>query len=297
MMDRPASARALCASLAVVGLLGLSACGSDDPAPPPETSAAEDLCRDYRDAVTEVRTKGLPADKTEDFAALAAATDAAIAGTDPEDLTTGGDDYLATLETLAEAYRQASEASERESKDDYFAALDVAEPADDMLDGLAGDGGLASCALGEVESDEQGVSQSGYPALALPADATPVPPGENTVTYSLPEGSIRLIDVQSLPEGGTVPPEEAATAFEETFSETFSSLEPVGDSGNELVPMTEYSYEFEDGSEIVPGITHVFSGQGELWALDCSSGESGEIPDTVQAACDRAVETLGFLIF
>lgn len=277
-------------------LLGLSACGGgDDPEPVPETSAAEELCRDYRIAVGEIRVNAADDDKSADFAAVAEAAEAAIAGTSAEDLSTGGEDYLSTMETLAEAAGMAADALASEDQDGYFAALDVAEPADDTIDGLAGDGGLETCALGQVAAGEGGFSQSGYPALALPGDATPVPPGENTVTYTLPEGQIRLIDVTELP-AGTVPTEESAAAFEEQFADTFSSLEPVGDSGNQLVPMTEYSYEIENGPELVGGIAHVFSGQGELWALDCSSAAPGEVSEDVRAACDRAVETLGFLI-
>lgn len=140
------------------------------------------------------------------------------------------------------------------------------------------------------------MSQSGFPALAVPGVATPVPPQGNVISYSLPNAQMRVIGVETIDEG-TIPVEEAASRFEDRFSDTFRSLNRVGDAGNQLVPMIEYTYEFNTDAGPVPGIAHVFSGQGKVWALDCNSAETGEIPPDLQTACDRAVETIGFLMF
>lgn len=128
---------------------------------------------------------------------------------------------------------------------------------------LAGDGGLEGCALGKVAEGEDGYSQSGFPAVA-----------------------------------GTVSAADSAAAFESALGDEFASIEVVGESGNDLVPMTEYRYEFEVEGGRVPGIAHVFSGQGMIWALDCAGLEPAEaVSSDLAADCDRAVETLGFLMF
>lgn len=287
----------LLASLAAA--IGLAACGGDgESTSTAATSPAEQLCRDYRLAVTAVRVNGSPEEKSADLAAAADAARAALEDTSAEDLSTGGEDYLQTLDELASAYDAAATALTEGSKADYFAGLDRAEPADDALDGLAGDAGFASCALGEVAADEQGVSQSGFPALAVPADAVPVPPQGNTITYTLPAGAIRLIDIGPA-AAGTVDPAESAASFEQDLGGEFEQLDQVGESGNELVPTTEFHYAYDNGgSGTVPGIAHVFSGQGEIWALDCAGSEPAtEVTPELQTACERAVETLGFLIF
>lgn len=292
------SARRTAVALGSVAL-ALVACGEgDEEETTTETSAAAELCRDYRLAVAAVRSDGTAAEQSADFTAAADAARAAREGTAPEDLTTGGEQYLAALDEIAGAYDGAAEASEQEDQDAYFAALDVAEPADDAIDGLAGDGGLEGCALGEVGDDEQGVSQSGFPALAVPADAVPVPPQGNTATYSLPDAAIRIIDVGPA-DAGTVPPADSAAAFERALGAEFASLERAGESGNDLVPMTEFRYEFDLGEgDTVPGIAHVFSGQGKIWALDCAGSDpAAELSPELEADCGRAVETLGFLMF
>ena len=276
----------------------LAACGDGSDESTTAVAPAELLCRDYRLAITAVRSDGSPEEQSADFAAAADAARAAREGTTAEDLSTGGEDYLTTLDELSSAYDQAAAASSERDRADYFAALDRAEPADDALDGLAGAGGLDSCALGEVEGDEQGVSQSGFPALAVPADAVPVPPRGNTISYTLPAGAIRLIDIGPA-AAGVVDPAESAASFERDLGGEFVDLAQVGESGNDLVPMTEYRYAYDaGGSGTIPGITHVFSGQGKTWALDCSGSQpASEVAPELQAACDRAVATLGFLMF
>lgn len=292
--------RALIATLAslLLAAVSLAACGGSEDESTTDIAGAEELCRDYRLAVSALRLDGTPEEQSADFEAAAAAARAAQEGTSPEDLSTNGEDYLATLDELASALDRAAAASADSNKSDYFAALDIAEPADDALDGLAGAGGLEGCALGEVAADEQGVSQSGFPALAVPGDAVPVPPQGNTITYTLPEGAIRLIEIAPA-EAGTVSPADSAAVFESQLGDEFAQLDQVGEAGNDLVPTTEYAYEFEvGGTGTVPGIAHIFSGQGKVWALDCAGSRPvSEVDPDLASACERAVETLGFLVF
>lgn len=295
-MGTPRTARPLAAiALGVLAASALAACGGEEEA---ELSGTEAACREYRDAVTAVRFSASPADQASDFAAAAEAAAGAADAASEEELGDAFDDYAATAEELASAYEDAAAALEDGDDAAFNGALDLAEPADDALDGLARDAGLESCALGEVGPDQQGVSQSGFPAMAVPAAATPIPPTENTVSYGLGDlvGSLRLVRLDEI-DTGTVAPAEAAELFEAQVGGEFASLEEVGESGSELVPMLEFAYEFETGGETVPGIAHVFSGQGHLFALDCSAAEAGEPPEQLIEACDAAVESLGFLIF
>jgi len=286
-------------SASLLLILTLPACDDDETtttAAPP----AEELCLDFRNAVTALRFGADGADGAADFTAAADAAGAAAEGTAPEDLSTGGQDYIDRLGVLTLALEDAAAAKEEGDDEAFNRALDVAEPTDDIVDGLAADGGLSGCVLGAVAEDEQGISQSGFPALAVPGDSPPTPPeGNEAIIFPLADGTvIRLLTLGSI-DTGTVPVEDAAAEFESGFGAEFATLEQVGDSGNQLVPMLEYSYAFDSGENgAMPGIAHVFSGQGRIWALDCgaTSEEEGITPE-LQTACDRAVETLGFLMF
>jgi hypothetical protein len=278
--------------------------GDDDGDGDGAESRAAQLCRDYRDAVTEVRFDGSEDQLEADFRAAAAAARAAAEGTSEQDLSVRAEDYLTALERLATAYDDAAEATAARDREGYNAALDVAEPTDDAFNGLAEAEGFESCALAAPAADEGGVSQSGFPAMAVPERAFPgTPPTggdgvEQVVSYPLDDAELlRLVRGPKL-ETGTVPLDEAAELFEGEFGEGFSSLEAAGDSGNELVEMRRYDYEQEEeeGSTIT-GTAHVFSGQGNVWALDCSTDDPAGPSPELEQACERAVATLGFLMF
>ncbi|MDQ5832189.1 MAG: hypothetical protein M3550_03915 [Actinomycetota bacterium] len=84
-------AAVITASLAVCAL---SACGEDDPkaanSRADEVNQAEKPCRDYRDAVTNVRFDGTLSQQAADFRAAAEAARAAATGTNKDDLVRGG---------------------------------------------------------------------------------------------------------------------------------------------------------------------------------------------------------------
>lgn len=94
----------------------------------------------------------------------------------------------------------------------------------------------------------------------------------DSVTYPLGNGEQLGFDRVAKLKTGTVPVDEAAERFEAVWDEVFSSsssLEPVGDSGNQLVAMRKYRYE----------------------------QRAGQATPARGAAFDRAVATLGFLMF
>lgn len=60
--------------------------------------------------------------------------------------------------------------------------------------------------------------------------------------------------------------------------------------------MRKYTYEITEQGQSASGTVHIFSGQGSVFALDCQTDQNEPSAD-LDAACERAVETLGFLMF
>lgn len=292
---------------AVCVLVALAGCGGDDGGGDSNggggrgsegerggAAAAEALCGEYRKAVAAVRFQGTDPEQAADFTAAAKAARAAQSGTKPGDLTRLGPEYLRSLATVAGAYERAASAKAKRDSNAFNRALDVGEPADDNVDGIARRGGLERCALGAVGAGEAGVSQSGFPALAVPKAAFgKVPPSTDNRLAAYPldrEEALLLQRGPKLPTG-SVSADEAARRFEAVGS----SLAPkqVGPSGNKLVAMRKFAYKSSQGA----GTAHAFSGQGNLWLLFCQSRRSGGPSPQLERACDRAVATLGFLMF
>lgn len=281
------------AAVVAVGAV-LAACGGGDEEEPPEPeeSAALEACLDYRQAVTDVRAQAPDEDQADDFDAASEAARAALEATDESDLEVGGADYVGRLEDLANAYAEAAEALRAGDESAFSSVLDFAEPADDELNGLAARGGLEGCALPVPEADETGVSQSGFPATVVPASGVPQPPSDSAIAYEVSsEEAIVILRGPEL-DSGTLPIEETVSAFEEMAAASLAA-EEVGEAGNPLVPMREYTY--DDGT--TGGTVFVFSGQGTLWLMQCAVMGSAEPSPELDAACDRAVEGLGFLMF
>jgi hypothetical protein len=185
-----------------------------------------------------------------------------------------------------------------DSADDFRAAARTAraaaegtEPGDlsaygheyvERLDSIAAAYDDAAAAL------EAGDQQSFLRALDV------AEPTDDEIDGAARRGGLERCALAAAPESlstGTVPVERAAEVFEREFR--VPSLEAAGNSGNHLVPMRAYRYRV--GNE--QGTAHVFSGQGRVWALICLSKRSGGPSDELEHACERAVDTIGFLMF
>ncbi len=271
---------------------------STDAARPPPSGRpprpAERLCSEYRQAVTEIRFNGSPADQAKDFRAAARVARAARKKTGANGLGPGGRGYLDALDTLIPAYEDAAAAAAKRDSEAFDRALDAAEPADEALDTFADRAGLERCSLDEPRKGrESRVSQSGFPALIVPKGQR-LPPSPNQSSQAYPLGPDEAIVLERGPEipTGTVPPARAARAFRESDPD-FRRLEPIGALGDEQVPVRGYRYEHEKDR----GTVAVFSGQGHLWLMVCSSRRPNGPSRMLESACARAAETAGFLMF
>lgn len=262
------------------------------PQPAAETRA-EGLCRRYREAVTDVRLSASDSDQAADFRSAAKAARAARSGTRPQDLSPPGRPYLQSLALVARAYEQAAAAKERGDEPAFNRALDVAEPTDERLDTFADVGGLKRCSLDEPKRPEKRVSQSGFPALIVP-DGPLVPPQDNKVVYPLDSDEVIVAQRGPKTATGRVALDVAARRFEPAAKGPLN-LREVGDVGDHQAPMRRYRYAVAGGS--TRGLMHVFSGQGRLWLLYCSSKRPGGPSPRLLRACDRAVKSAGFLMF
>lgn len=277
-------------------------CGGDEddrvtkkPVEPRAAADAERLCRRYRDAVTNVRLGGSSVDQAEDLDAVAAAARKARANTDANDLAVErGRQYLETLDRLILAYREAADAKRGNDDERFNRALDVAEPGDEALDTLADLSGLKDCSLDEPRHDgtESRVSQSGFPALIVPkGPRSPPTTDDRNVFYGVGSGArIGLSRAYKLPTG-RVSPDEAADLFEKRLP-SGRKIEPAGSAGDRQVPMRRYRLGEQGGA----GTGYVFSGQGHLWLLVCQDPAGGD-DSRLNAACERAVDSAGFLMF
>lgn len=280
--------------------LALGACGGGNGGGggerPSGKDAAERLCQTYRTAVTDVRFKGGPRDQARDFRAAAQAARAARRGTSANVLGTDGADYLRFLDTVAGAYDAAAAASRRNDQLRLNQALDVGEPGDEALDIAADRSGLNECSLDEPRPGrESRVSQSGFPALLVPkAPAVPPNAEETAQAYPIDASNQEAIVLQRGPRlsTGRIPVEQAAERFENDPIEG-QRVEPAGESGDSQVPMRRFRYT----SARDRGTVDVFSGQGSLWLMACSSRLPDGPSPALTAACDRAAQTAGFLMF
>jgi len=286
-------------TLVLVATALAAGCGGADVIDePPERSTAaveaEKLCQGYRDAVTDVRLNGSPADQAGDFEAVGDAARKARANTDTAGLEgPRGRQYLATLDRLVPAYREVSEAKRARDNERVSRALDVAEPADEALDTLADLSGLKDCSLDEPRHNgtESRVSQSGFPALIVPKGPRSPPTGDRNIFYGVgPTARIGLARAYKLPTG-RVSSDEAADIFENRLP-SGRKIEPAGSAGDRQLPMRRYRL----GEGGMAGTGYVFSGQGYLWLLVCQA-PGGQGDPRLDAACERAVETAGFLMF
>lgn len=303
-------------STIVLASVALAACGGEDergkPQEPPgggadepgkpqgppgggaSKAAAERLCQAYRTAVTDIRSSGLPRDQAADFRAAARA--ARAARRKARGLGSGGADYTRLLDVVARAYNVAASARERGDSEGFSRALDTGEPADEALDTAADRAGLSACSLDEPHpGQESRVSQSGFPALLVPKGPR-VPPDRNNrrQAYPLDPRGEEAIVLERGPRlaTGRIPAAEAAKRFTDS-GPSAQSLRPAGSAGDQQVPMRRFRYDDPRGR----GSIDVFSGQGHIWILACSSRRPSGPSPTLRRACDRAATGAGFLMF
>lgn len=284
--------------------LALGACGGGDDGgggggreKGSSKDAAERLCQTYRTAVTDVRyTAREPRGRARDFRNAERAARAVRRGTSAGELDAAGPDYLRLLDTVAGAYRAAATAAGRNDQTGLGRALDIAEPGDEALDTAADRAGLTECSLDEPRPGrESRVSQSGFPALLVPKGPR-VPPNSEETAQAYPidarnQEAIVLVRGPRL-STGRIPVEQAAERFETDPLEG-QKIEPAGESGDEQVPMRRFRYTSAQDR----GTIHVFSGQGNLWLISCSSRLPDGPSPALNDACDRAAQTAGFLMF
>ncbi|MDQ3588425.1 MAG: hypothetical protein M3375_08775 [Actinomycetota bacterium] len=243
--------------------------------------------------MTEVRFNGSPADQAEDFRDAGGVARAARKGTPRAGLGAAAHDYQKTLDALIAAYEDAATALAKRDSRTFDRALDAAEPADEALDTLADRAGLGRCSLDEPRAGrESRVSQSGFPALIVPKGQR-VPPSPDQSSQAYPLSRDEAIVLERGPKiSGTVPAARAARAFEDSDPD-FRTVKPIGPLGDEQVPVRGYRYEDDKDR----GTVAVFSGQGHLWLMVCSSRRPNGPSPELESACTRAAETVGFLMF
>lgn len=275
------------------------ACGGDDQRaikePVEPRSEAERICQRYRDAVTNVRLGGSATEQADDLDTVAEAARKARANTAAGDLEgAAGRQYLETIARLARAYREAADAKRENDTERFNRALDVAEPSDERLDTLADLSGLKDCSLDEPRRDgtESRLSQSGFPALIVPKGPR-LPPSTDDSSISYLVGSDARIALSRGPKlpTGRVSPDEAAKILKDRPPSQLK-LEPAGSTGDRQAPMRRYRLGEGGGA----GTLYAFSGQGHVWVLVCQT-RGGRDDPRLDAACERAVDTAGFLMF
>jgi hypothetical protein len=223
----------------------------------------------------------------------------ARSGTDASELNRFDEAYFDVLDALVEAYEDAADASRTGNDEALNRALDVAEPADDEFNGIVARNGLTACALPLGEPGDEGVSQSGFPAMFVPEEAfLGSPPSEDgelgQIVYPIGDDAALVLYRGPAIDTGTVSVDEAAEYLE--ADPPFGHV--LGDSaaaGNRLVDMRRY--DFTNDRHQVSGDLYASSGQGHVYVLECSSRPASDAEAELEAACQRAVETLGFLMF
>ncbi len=259
------------------------------------SAAAERLCSTYRQAVAKFRYSGSRKQQAADLRAAARAAEKALDETGEEDLLQEGPAYLEALDAIIPAYERAATAATTTKRRSpaYFIELAVLKSRDERLDTNAERAGLERCSLDEPRSGEQRVSQAGFPTVIVPTGGGDVAPTKDQSSLLYPvsgKESIVLERGERIPTG-TVSTARAARMFGRSHGR-FRTLEATRALGDEQLPMRGYRY-VRDRER---GTLTVFSGQGHVWLIVCSSSRPQGPSRTLRRACRRAVATAGFMM-